>query len=234
MPAKVTDAPTDYREIDRWAGGVGWIAHPTEIMERASHALATERGVWLVDPLDAPGVDDLVAEFGTVAGVLVLSNHHARDADVFARRHDVAVTLPESMTGVADTLDAPVERLPVGGSLGEYELFEVAHSGSEFWQEFALYDGETLVVSESVGGAEYMRVDDERLGVMVLRRLRPPTDAFGDLDPDRVVSGHGPGVDREAAVALTEAVDNARRRFPKALLAHGLKQVRTVLAAVRT
>lgn len=233
MPAKVTVRATDYEEIDRWSGGVGWIAHPEEIMERASHALATPDGTWLVDPIDADGVTDLVAELGDVAGVVVLSNHHTRDAAVFADRYDVPVTIPAPMTGVAGDLDAPVERLEVGDDLGGYELIEVARSG-ESWQEYALYDDETLVASESVGGAGYMRVGEERLGVMLLRRPTPPRDAFADLSPERVVSGHGPGVHEDASAALEDAVDNARRRFPKALLENGLEQLRTVTAALRT
>lgn len=234
MPAKVTTHATEFEEIDRWEGGVGWIAHPEEIMQRASHAFATEEGVWLTDPVDADGIDDLVAEFGDVRGVAVLSNHHVRDADAIATRHDVPVYLPETMTGVAERLDAPVGRIAVGATLGEYELVEVAHSGSEFWQEYALYDGETLLVAESVGGAPYLRVGDERLGVMVMRRLTPPTDALGDFEPERVLSGHGPGVDEDASAALQDALANARRRLPRALLAHGADQLRTMAAAVRT
>jgi hypothetical protein len=92
--------------VDRFEGGVGWIPHPEETMERASHALATTDRVWFVDPIDAAGVDDLVAGCGEVGGVVVLSNHHARDADVFAERHDVPVTLPDPMTGVVKALSA--------------------------------------------------------------------------------------------------------------------------------
>ena len=106
MPAKVTGPAPDPAVVDRAADGVGWIAHPEETMERASHALATPAGVWLVDPLDAAGVGELVESLGEVAGVVVLSNHHARDADVFAERHDVLVTLPDPMTGVAKALSA--------------------------------------------------------------------------------------------------------------------------------
>ena len=233
MPAKVTDPASGYQEIDRWSGGVGWIAHPEETMERASHALATDEGVWLVDPVDAAGVGDLVEAYGEVAGVVVLSNHHARDADVFANRYGVPVTLPASMTAVADSLDAPVAYLEAGGTVGDYELLEVADSGPA-WREYALYDGETLVVSESVGGADYLCVGDERLGVMLPRRLTPPREAFADLAPERVLSGHGPGVHENAAPALEEALTYSRRRFPKALLANGVSQLRTAIAAVRT
>lgn len=234
MPAKVTEAADDFATIDRWEGGVGWVAHPEETMQRASHALATDEGVWIVDPVDAEGIDDLIAEFGEVRGVVVLSNHHLRDAPAVAARHDVPVYLPSQMTGVAERIDGPVGRIENGATLGEYELIEVAHSGSDFWQEWALYDGETLVCSESVSGAPYCTVGDERLGVMPMRRLSPPRDALAGLEPKRVFSGHGAGVQTEATVALQEALRTSRRGFPRALLANGRKQLGTVLAALRT
>lgn len=235
MPAKITERATDYEEIDRWGGGVGWIAHPDETMQRASHALATEDGVWLIDPLDAEGVDELVAECGDVAGVVLLSNYHRRDADVFADRHGVSVHLPEGMQGVAEDLDASVERVEVGvdDTLGGYELIEVARTGN-LWQEYALYDGETLVVSESVGTAQYFCVGEERLGVPLIVRLTPPRETLGGLDPDRILSGHGAGIEKNAAEALEEALKNSRRRFPRAVLSNGGKQIRTLTAAVRT
>jgi hypothetical protein len=234
MPSKVTDEATEFAVIDRWDGGVGWVAHPEETMQRASHALATDEGVWVVDPVDADGIDDLLAEFGEVRGVVVLSNHHLRDAPAVAARHDVPVYLPTRMTGVAERIDGPVGRIENGATLGEYELLEVAHSDSDFWQEFALFDGETLVCSESVGGAPYFRVGNERLGVMTMRRLSPPRDALGDLEPERVFSGHGAGVQTEATPALRRALRTSRRRFPKALLANGRKQLGTLAAALRT
>lgn len=233
MPAKITTPATDLEEIDRWAAGVGWLAHPTELMQRASHALATDDGVLVVDPVDAPGVDDLIEAFGTPRAVVVLSNHHRRDADVVASRHDIPVVLPTLMTGVATHLSASVERLAPGASLGGYDLIEVAHSGTGVWQEYALYDGATLVCSESISGAPYTRFGDERLGVMTLRRLTPPTRLRG-LAPERVCCGHGPGVDEDAAAALEAAIASARRSFPRALFANGLAQLRTVAAALRS
>jgi len=238
VPAKVTAPPAGFREVDRWPGGVGWIAHPEETMRRASHALATDAGVWVVDPLDAPGVDELLADVGEVVGVVVLSNYHRRDAATLARRHDVSVHLPTPVTetGLDGEIEAPVETVPVGGTLGDYEVLEVdvgTALGAE-WYEFGLYDGETLVVGESVGGAPYLRVGEERLGVMLLRRLDPPRETLGGLDPDRVLGGHGAGVDEAAAAALEDALANARRRYPRALLENGTDQVRSVLAALRT
>jgi hypothetical protein len=233
MPAKITEYATEYEEIDRWDGGVGWIAHPEETMRRASHALKTNDGVWLIDSVDAEGVDELVAEYGEVAGVVLLSNYHTRDADVFAERHGVSVYLSEGMEGISDDLDAPVERMAVGDTLGGYELLEVARRGN-LWQEYALYDGETLVVSESVGTAPYFCVGGERLGVPPLVRLTPPRETLGDIQPDRVLTGHGEGIDENAAEALEDALSNSRRRFPRALMSHGAKQIKTLTAAIRT
>jgi len=230
MPAKVTEHATDYRETDRWEGGVGWIAHPGETMERASHALATDAGVYLVDPVDAAGVDDLVTELGDVTGVVVLSNHHARDAEAFAERHDVAVYLPEEMDDLG--LHVPVERFTGRLPATDYELVTVSVSSG--WQEFALDDGETLVVAESLGTADYIRVGDERLGVMLLRRLTPPRDALGGRDPDRILVGHGEGVFEDAARALADALVHSRARFPRAVLENGRRQLGTVTAAIRT
>src|SRR5699024_3715660 len=79
MPMKDTGR-TDLVTIDRFDGGVGWLAHPDERMQRASHALSTDDGVWLVDPVDADGLDDLLAEEGDVAGVVILLDRHKRDA----------------------------------------------------------------------------------------------------------------------------------------------------------
>jgi len=41
MPMKA-DGSTTLAEIDRFDGGVGWIAYPDETMQRASHALQTD------------------------------------------------------------------------------------------------------------------------------------------------------------------------------------------------
>jgi len=77
MPMKGGDSD-EYREIDRWDRGVGWIAHPGETMQRASHALVgDDGGLWVIDPVDAPDVDGLLSEFGDVAGVVVCSRNSA-------------------------------------------------------------------------------------------------------------------------------------------------------------
>lgn len=214
MPLKGGRA--NLREIDRWDDGVGWIAYPDERMERASHALDTDEGVWVVDPVDAPGVDDLLDGMGEVVGVALCLDRHKRDAAAVARRHDVAVSIPEWMDGVASKLDAPVERF--GRELGDtdYHVRRVRDASLPPWQEAALYDGETLLVAEAVGTASFFRAGDERLGVHPMLRPVPPRGALGDLTPERVLVGHGEGVFDGATAALRNALDGARRRLPAA------------------
>jgi hypothetical protein len=212
MPMKKSGSST-LREIDRFEGGVGWIAYPEETMERASHALDTDDGLWLVDPVDADNLDDLLAEFGEVTGVVVCLDRHKRDAAAIARRHDVTVHLPTWMSGVASKIDAPINRFT--GQLGEtgYELFELRDSSLPPWQEAGLYNADTgtLVVPESVGTADYFRLDDERLGVHPMLRLMPPRDVLGRYSPDRILVGHGEGILADATSALDTALSTSTR-----------------------
>lgn len=247
MPAFVRDDPTELRPIDRRDGGVGWLAHPDEPGRRASHAVAgddrVERsstgsrtasgdGVWLFDPLDAPGVDDLVADVGEVAGVAVLSNYHARDAGSIAARHGVPVHVPAWLDRAEARVDAPVERfagrLPGSG-------FSVRRvSPFPGWVEGVAYresDG-TLYVPDVLGTSPLYTVGEERLGVYVLCRPFPPREPFADLDPERILVGHGTGVFEDAGAALADALAGARRRFPAALVRNGPGQLRTLAEAL--
>ena len=210
----------ELHEIDRFDRGVGWIAYPNEAMERASHAVAVpneeadEDDVWVIDPVDAPGVDDLLAEFGSVAGVVVGLDRHKRDAETIATRHDVPVYVPEWMTGVADAMDATVRRF--GRRLADtgFESIRIRDSTVPPWQEVGLFDGETLVVPESLGSASYFRGDRERLGVHPMLRFTPPRTALSGLDPDRVLVGHGVGALEDAGAAVEDALAESRRKAP--------------------
>ena len=217
-----------------WEDGVSWISHPGEKSQRASHALGTDAGVWLLDPLDAPTVDELVASLGEVAGVAVLSAYHARDAGAIARRHDVSVSVPTWMDRVDERVDAPIERYTVapGGPAAGFHTFPCRPF--PLWQEVFLYHEPTatLVAPDSMGTCEVHRVGDERLGLSYLRRLQPPVELAG-LEPERVLVGHGEPVTDHAADALESALDGARRSFPKALLANGVDGTRAALGAVR-
>ncbi|MFA1612226.1 hypothetical protein [Halobellus rubicundus] len=218
MPMKGGD--TDgYREIDRWDRGVGWIAYPDEEMQRASHALVgDDGGVWVVDPVDAPDLDDLLAEFGDVVGVALGLDRHKRDAAAVATRHEVPVYLPRWMSGVERELDAPVKRYD--GELGDsgIETFKVRDSSLPRWQEVGFVHPEdgTLLVPEAVGTASFFCAPGERLGIHPVLRPLPPRRALRGHDPERVLVGHGAGVTTDAAATLREALDDARRNMPGA------------------
>lgn len=214
MPKEASESTTDAREIDRWEGGVGWIAYPDEGPQRASHALVAGDGVWVVDPVDYDGLDDLLAELGEVAGVCVALDRHERDAAPLARRHDVPVHLPAWMDGVADALDAPVERLD--GTVGDYEVRRLIDN--PFWQEAALYDGATLYTPEALGTVAFYRAPGERLGVHPALRPLPPR-GLADLDVERLLVGHGEGVFYDPGEAIADTLANARRRAPRAYVA---------------
>jgi len=207
---------TNLREIDRWDGGVGWIAYPDERMQRASHALVHDGDVWVVDPVDAPGVDDLLADLGDVVGVVVALDRHKRDAAEIARRHDVPVYVPAWMTGVAPKINAPVERFADHLADTGYTAIRIRDATFPPWQEVGFYneaDG-TLLVPESVGTADYFVTGDERLGVHPMLRLTPPRHALRDLFPERILVGHGEGVFDDATRALSDALEMSRQRTP--------------------
>jgi len=214
MSMKGTGTASDWREIDEWSGGTGWLAYPEENMQRASHLLADDGEVWLVDPVDCNGLDDLIAEYGEVAGVLLLLDRHTRDADTLANRHDVPVTVPDWMDGVEKKVDAPIER--VRTDLGDTEFGVHRLVDNALWQEAMLFgeESKTLVVPESVGTAAFFRAGEERLGVHPALRLTPPRK-LTRLDPDRIFVGHGEGVLDGAESALADAIEGSRRRAPR-------------------
>ncbi|WP_432419608.1 MBL fold metallo-hydrolase [Halobacterium zhouii] len=226
-----------FEEIDRFDGGVGWIAHADETMERASHALrvpersetadsangeAASAGsgddVWIIDPVDADGIDELVAELGSVRGVVVLLDRHTRDAAAVARRYDVPVYVPSFVDA-----NVPTETKRFSGRLPDSEYDVITVVDWPGWTEAALYDGETLVVADALGTASYFRAGRERVGVHPVLRLTPPS-AFEGLRPERILTGHGRGVMEDGTDALRYALDGARSRAPQAWL-RGLKSM---------
>ncbi|AGB30901.1 hypothetical protein C488_02955 [Natrinema pellirubrum DSM 15624] len=215
MGFRADERATEFREIDRFDGGVGWIAHPDERMQRASHALEIDGEVWVIDPVDAEGLDDLLAEFGDVAGVVVGLDRHKRDAATIANRHDVPVYLPEWFNGVTGDIDAAVARFD--DELSDTGLRAITVVDNRFWQEVALYnptDG-TLMVPESVGSVDYFLTGDETLGVHPALRLKPPRSALRGVAPERVLVGHGAGVMENAAAVLEAALSRSRKRAPR-------------------
>jgi len=222
---------TDPRIVDRFGAGVGWIAHPDERGQRTSHAIRGEDGgVWLFDPLDAPGVDDLFADLGAVVGVAVLSNWHTRDAGVFADRYDVPVFLPKWMDRVPANVDAPVERY--GREPGESGFVVDRVDPLPGWREGIAYresDG-TLYTPDLL--STRWTVGDERVTLTLPCRLVPPREILDNLEPNRILVGHGEGIDEDATGALADTLDGARRRLPRALLEQGPALAAGIAAAM--
>ena len=233
MPAKARGPGTAVHEVARFDGGLSWMAHPEELMQRTSHALLEDGEVWLVDPVDAAGLDDRLAELGPVAGVVVLFNWHARDAGAVAARHGVSVHVPAWVTGVTRRLEPPVERF--ADAVPGTSLVVRRIAPHPLWREAALVrepDG-TLVVPDSLGTAPYFLAPGERLGVSPFQRLWPPRGVLGGLAPERVLVGHGPPVLDDAAAALEAALEGARRGAPAVLVGHATTWARTLYAAAR-
>lgn len=185
-------------------------------MERASHALVTDAGSWLVDPVDAPGLDDLLAEHGEVRGVIVLLDRHRRDAALLADRHGVPVTLIGPLGRLADEINVAVER--VEGGIPDTRYRSIVLYDNRVWREVVLYDpaNGTMIVPEAVGTAGYYRAPGERLGVHPMLRLTPPRKLV-DHEPSRLLVGHGRGIETDASTVLAEALDGARRHLPGAI-----------------
>lgn len=211
--------------VNRWEGGISWTLEG-DAMHRTSHALETGSGLWVVDPVDAPGLDDELAELGEVAGVTLLLDRHKRDTQLLARRYDVPVSLPAALAPVAEEFDAETERY--AGSLPGTELRTIRLTTNRFWREVALFDAErgTLVVPEALGTNELFTVGDERLGVHPALRLFPPKKRLGGLEPERILVGHGPGVFDGAPEALQRALRRSRRNAPRLYLQAALAPFR--------
>lgn len=178
------------RFCDEFEGGLGWIVD--EFMERCSHALLADGRVWLVDPLDADGVEERVRALGEPAGVLQLLDRHGRDCGVLARRLGV----PHHVLVAGD---APFEAIAV--------------VSRRRWREIALWwpERRVLVCADALGSARYFRAPGERLAVHPLLRLTPPP-RLSSLHPERVLVGHGEGV--QGVGALRTALRRSRLLAP--------------------
>jgi hypothetical protein len=192
------DPGTEFRFCDEMDGGFGW--QLAERMERTSHAVVAEDGVWLFDALMWEPALARVRELGPPAGVVQLLDRHERDSA------QVAANLGVPHFAV------PVHDLPGSG----IELVRIADS--RFWRELAAWipSRRTLVCGDALGTAGYFRAGDEPLGVHPLLRLRPPR-TLGGFEPEHVLCGHGAGVHGpQTPELLREALKTSRRRLPRA------------------
>jgi len=184
---------------DLGADGFGWITD--EAMTRASHALAADGKVWLVDPIDWPEAIVRALALGEPAGVIQLLDRHDRDCAALAERLGVAYAVaPDDLTGSPFTF-VPVMR-------------------RKRWRESALWwlEKRTLVVADALGTNRFFTAGRAPVAVHVLLRLKPPR-ALGALEPDHLLVGHGEGVHGTGtAAAIREAFRTSRRGLPGALV----------------
>lgn len=226
------DGPGDATVVDRWDGGLSWMAHPEETFRRTSHALVADGAVWLVDPVDGAGLDEALAELGPVAGVAVLSAYHLRDAGAVAARHGVAVHVPGPFDSVADRIDGPVERF--AGELADTG-FRAVEVGNPLWSEVALShpDRETLVVGDALTTADYHTTADRDLMVTPYLAPWPPRESLSGRPVERVLVGHGRGVFEDAAAALDRALSESRAAGAGRLARNLPMLVRAAVTALR-
>ena len=203
------------RFCDEFGGGFGWITD--DKVARTSHVLSADGGVWLVDPVAAPGVEERFTELGEPRGVIQLVDRHARDGAALAARLGVQHhVVPFGPVAGAPFELVPLVRLPV-------------------WREAALWypDARVLVCGDALGTLPYFRARGEPLGVHPLLRLVPPR-SLARLEPMRVLVGHGEGLHGSgAAPALQEALATARRRAPALALATALGAAGGLAARLR-
>lgn len=189
---------------------VSWRPAGEGPMDRTSHALVVDGSVWLVDPIDADGLDEMLSELGSPAGAVITFKRHQRDARLIAARLGVGVWADASLGSLGDGAQSFSERVPgtplVSIPLPGRGLRRWWHEGAIHWPEAGL-----VVVGESVGNPPYYLLDGELLGLHPLRRGQPPPELAG-LDVDQVLCGHGDGVAHSASRVLSELIGNGPGR----------------------
>lgn len=182
--------------VDELEQGFGW--HEPAGMRRTSHALAVDGRVWVIDPIDAEGIDERIRALGEPAGVIHLLDRHARDGEAIAAR-----------------LGVPRHVVPPALSDTPFELIPVLRS--RWWQEVALWwpAPGILVCADALGTVPFFRAGDEPAGVHPFLRVVPPRGLAG-LGVRHLLVGHGPGIHGPGTAAVVDrAVRTARRRIPR-------------------
>ena len=182
---------------DEFEHGFGW-KEQDERIPRTSHAVRSGGRVWLIDPVDGPGLDERVRELGEPAGVVQLLDRHNRDCAAVAARLGVRLYVVEAPDGI--------EARPI--------------VQWRFWREIALWFPEerVLVCADALGSLGYFRAKNEPFGVHPLlgssrRSARSPGSSRSTS-----CSATGRVPRAGAPEKLREALATSRRRLPKALL----------------
>jgi hypothetical protein len=185
---------------DELDGGFGW--KMDERLQRASHAVAAQDGVWIFDAVAWEPALERIPELGEVAGVVQLLDRHARDCAEVAARFGVP------------HYEVPIQGVPASG-------LEVAVVVSNrLWREIAVWipRRQALVCGDALGTVGYFCAGDEPVGVHPLLRLTPPKQ-LARFTPRHILVGHGAGVHGpDTPAALGEALATSRRRLPRAFV----------------
>ena len=179
---------------DRGEHGFSWIVD--EPMARASHALAANGRLWLVDPIDCPEAIDRAIALGEPAAVLQLLDRHNRDC-----------------AAVAERLGVPHLVAPAAVPNSPFEVVDVVRR--KRWQEVALWwpATATLVVAEALGTTVFFTVAGDPVGVHGLLKPFPPTVLLG-FEPEHLLVGHGEGLHGPGTTrAMATAVGRSRLRM---------------------
>lgn len=203
--------------VGEYADITTWIAHPDELIERASHRVELGDRTYLLEPVDCPELDALVDDVD-LTGVIVLMDRHTRDTEAIAARLGLDVFVPDVVPQARSRLDAEIHSLDDALSGTDVEIVSIVER--RWWQEVALWlpTTETLVVPEAVGTSVPFTVGDERIGCHPSLRLRPPRRALGGFEPDRLFVGHGSPVDPVDPGEFEHVLSTARRKLPRAWL----------------
>lgn len=187
------------RFADESESGFGWIENTR--MRRASHALAADGRVWIVDPIEGDGVDERIQELGEPTGVIQLLDRHARDSEAFAARFGVPLHVtPPTLPGTPFVFHRVLDR--------------------RRWREVALWwpERRVLACADALGTIPFFRAGAEPVGVHPILRLVPPRSLRG-LGVEHLLVGHGDGLHGEGtAAAVEDALRCARRRIPRWLV----------------
>ncbi len=197
------------RIVDELPHAFGWIDPEPPWMLRTGHALAVGGRVWLLDPVDAPDLEERVRALGEPAGVVQLLDRHERAGAAWAARLGVPLhVVPSELPG------SGIEVVPVLTVPG--------------WREVALWEPatRTLVTADALATAPGYADGHGTLSVHPFLRLRPPR-ALGELPVEHVLTGHGRGLSGEAArTGVAEALRTARSGLPGFLATQARRVIR--------
>src|ERR687893_386860 len=190
--------PRVVKTYDEHELGLTWVLDET--MQRASHAIVVDGGVWFVDPVAVDDALERAAVLGEPAGALQLLDRHGRDCAQLAERFGVPHhKVPDRVPGTP--LEAiPVVRLPR-------------------WKETALWwpARKALIVAEVVGTNGMYTAGRPDAGMHPLLRALPPGSLRG-YEPEHLLMGHGaPLHGAIAAEGLEHAYARSRTDIPRLL-----------------